>query len=83
MNWFLKLFGAQKVVDSAVNETISAAETLIPEFSKIRDEKAKAGVSQYKDGRDMVRTGTRKMEDGAIDVELAQKLGSRVKIRTK
>ena len=87
MNWFKKLIGIEKVVDAAVEaaveETISAAESLIPGFAHIRDEKAKEGVAEYKDGRDMVRTGTRKMEDGAEDVELAQKLGSRVKIRTK
>lgn len=87
MNWFKKLIGIEKVVDAAVEaaveETISAAESLIPGFAHIRDEKAKEGVAEYKDGRDMVKTGTRKMEDGAEDVELAQKLGSRVKIRTK
>lgn len=91
MNWFKKLLydilGVEaeiaSAVKAAVEETISAAESLIPGFAHIRDEKAKEGVAEYKVGRDMVRTGTRKMEDGAEDVELAQKLGSRVKIRTK
>lgn len=85
MNWLRKFLGLKKEVDAAVKaaveDTISAAEQLIPGFSHIRDEKAKEGVAEYKDGRDMVRQGTRKMEDGAEDVELAQKLGSHVKIR--
>ena len=77
------LLKVDEEVDAKRNEIISAAEQLIPEFSQIRDEIAKEGVDEYKDGRDMVRQGTRKMEDGAEDVELAQTLGSRVKIRTK
>ncbi|KKS93501.1 MAG: hypothetical protein UV68_C0020G0001, partial [Candidatus Collierbacteria bacterium GW2011_GWC2_43_12] len=64
----------------AENEaTIAAAEELIPSFPQIRDEQAKAGVTEFKDGRNMVRTGTRKMEDGAEKVQNARKLGSRVR----
>ncbi|PIZ24400.1 hypothetical protein COY48_03085 [Candidatus Collierbacteria bacterium CG_4_10_14_0_8_um_filter_43_86] len=88
MNPFVKLVRSLLKVDNEVTEAVdakreellNAAETFMPNFAKIRDEKAKAGVLDFKDGRDQVRLGTRKMDDGEEAVELAQVLGSRVKL---